>query len=105
MHSVTITVERKAGLVVPTSVRRLAGMKAGDQLEVKASRGVITIVSKPDNASEEYTAAQRKVIGREIAKGLVDVRKGRVHGPLDAAEMAHFLKAELKARAKKSKPK
>ena len=100
----TITVKSKSGLMVPPSVRRRAGIKAGDRLEFKVSRGVITIVAKPDGAKDEYTAEQRRAIDREIAKGLEDIRQGRVHGPFTASEATRFLKAELKARGKKTKP-
>lgn len=45
----SVTVKNNtARLVVPASVRRQASIKAGDQLEFKASRGSITItVSQP----------------------------------------------------------
>ena len=43
----TIILKEKADLVVPPSVRRLAGIKAGDRLEFKTARGMITIVAKP----------------------------------------------------------
>ncbi|MDP8982441.1 MAG: AbrB/MazE/SpoVT family DNA-binding domain-containing protein [Acidobacteriota bacterium] len=99
----TITVKNETDLVVPPSVRRKAGIKAGDRLEIKASRGVITIVTKPDSAAQEYTPEQRRVIDRGIAQGLEDVRKGRVYGPFSAPEAARFLRAELKARARSAK--
>ena len=99
----TITVKNKTDLVVPPSVQRKAGIKAGDQLEIKASRGVITIVTKPGSASDEYTPEQRRLIDREIALGLEDVRKGRVYGPFSAPEATRFLKAEIKARARRAK--
>ena len=104
MPSVTITVRNKASLMVPPSVRRKAGIKTGDRLEFKASRGVITIVAKPGGEADEYAPEQRRLIGREIAKGLKDIQRGRVHGPFTAQEAAKFLKAELKIRTKKSKP-
>ena len=103
MPSVTVTVRRKAGLVVPLSVRRQAGIKAGDRLEFKASRGVITILTKSNNVEDEYTSDQRRMIDREIARGLEDSNKGRVHGPFTAPEATKFIKSELKARAKKPK--
>ena len=102
-QSVTVTLRPKSGLTVPPSVRRKAGIKAGDRLEFKASRGLITIQTKPIDV-DNYTAAQRRAIDREIAKGLEDVRRGRVHGPFTAADAARFLRAELKIRSKKSKP-
>ena len=38
-----ITVKDKTNLVVPESVRRQAGIKAGDRVEFKVSSGTITI--------------------------------------------------------------
>jgi bifunctional DNA-binding transcriptional regulator/antitoxin component of YhaV-PrlF toxin-antitoxin module len=101
MPSVTVTVRSKAGLVVPPSVRRQAGIKTGDRLEFKASRGVITILTKSNDLDGEYTPSQRRMIDREIARGLEDIKKGRVHGPFTAAEATRFIKSELKARGTK----
>jgi len=84
----TVTVKNKTPLVVPPAVRRQAGLKSGDQLEFKVSRGVITIVPKLPPAADEYTAAQRQVIDRGIAKGLEEIRKGRFHGPFKTAGAA-----------------
>jgi bifunctional DNA-binding transcriptional regulator/antitoxin component of YhaV-PrlF toxin-antitoxin module len=41
----TVTVKNKTSLVVPPSVQRQAGIKAGDRLEFRASSGTITITS------------------------------------------------------------
>lgn len=84
----TVTVKNKTPLVIPTAVRRKAGFKSGDQLEFKVSGRVITIRPKPPTADDEYTPAQRRVIDRGIAKGLEDIRKGRVHGPFHTADEA-----------------
>jgi bifunctional DNA-binding transcriptional regulator/antitoxin component of YhaV-PrlF toxin-antitoxin module len=105
MPSVTVTVRRKAGLVVPPSVRRQAGIKAGDQLEFKASRGMITILTKPSDAEDNYASDRRRLVDREIARGLEDIKRGRVHGPFTASEAAKFIMAELKTRTRKRKPK
>ena len=96
----TVTVKSKAaGLVVPPSVRRQAGIRAGDRLEFKVSRGKITIVARRAAEDEEYTPAQRRAIDREIAKGLEDVRQGRVHGPFRSAdEMIGYLRDFAKKR-------
>jgi bifunctional DNA-binding transcriptional regulator/antitoxin component of YhaV-PrlF toxin-antitoxin module len=50
-----VTVKNKTPLVVPTAARRKAGFKSGQELEVKASGGVITIIPKPspDEAQDE----------------------------------------------------
>jgi bifunctional DNA-binding transcriptional regulator/antitoxin component of YhaV-PrlF toxin-antitoxin module len=76
----TVIVKSKAPLVVPPSVRRRAGLKNGDKLEFKVSSGVITILPKPA-ADDEETPAQREVIARDLAKGLADIRHGRLQGP------------------------
>lgn len=99
----TITLKAKSQLVVPSSVQRKARLKAGDRVEFKASPGVITIIGKPSAAArvtdDEYTPEQRRIVNREIAKGLEDVRKGRTYGPFDTADEAiQFLRKEIRAR-------
>jgi hypothetical protein len=54
---------------------------------------------------DEYTSDQRRMIDREIARGLEDIKKGRVHGPFTAPEATEFIKTELKTRTKKRKTK
>jgi AbrB family looped-hinge helix DNA binding protein len=96
----TVTVKNKAPLVVPSAVRRRAGLKSGDKLEFKVSGGIITILPKLPAADDEYTPAQRRIIDRGITKGLEDIKKGRVHGPFENAEEAI---AHLKAHARRRK--
>ena len=86
--TMTVTVKNKTPLVVPPAVRRMAGLKIGDKLEFKVSGGVITILPKLPTADDDYTPAQRRMIDRGIAKGLEDIRKGRVHGPFETADEA-----------------
>ena len=71
--------------MVPLTIRRRAGIKAGDRLEFKTARGVITIVSRSRIADEE-TPEQRKIIDAQLAEGLEDIRKGRVSRPFDTVE-------------------
>src|SRR3990170_705072 len=86
----TITLKKKARLVVPPSIQRKARLKAGDQVEFKATPGMITIVSKPPAAppstDDEYTPEQRRIIDRQIAEGLEDIKKGRTYGPFNTVE-------------------
>jgi AbrB family looped-hinge helix DNA binding protein len=97
----TVTVKNKAPLVVPFAVRRRAGLKSGDKLEFKVSGGVITILPKPPTPDDEYTPAQRRIIDRDIAKGLEDIKKGRVHGPFENVEKAiAHLKTHVRRRKK-----
>ena len=105
----TITVTNEIQRMFPPGVRRKAGFKAGDQLEVKAIGGIVTFISKPPAVvHNEYTPEQRRVIDAHIAEGLEDIKHGRLHGPFDThEEMIGFLHSEVKkAKAKKStKPK
>ena len=92
----TIVVNEKTRQLFPPSVRRQAGLKVGDELEVKVSGGVITMLPKLPNADDEYTAEQRRVIDARLD----DAEKGKTYGPFTAAEATRFLKAELKSRSK-----
>ncbi|HEX4593638.1 MAG TPA: hypothetical protein VH157_05165 [Bryobacteraceae bacterium] len=64
-----------------------------------------TLKKKASLAADQYTPAQRAMIDLEIAKGLQDVQEGRIHGPFSPPEATRFIKAEIRARAKKPKPK
>jgi AbrB family looped-hinge helix DNA binding protein len=93
----TVIVKSKTDLVVPPSVRRRAGIKAGDRLEFKVSGGVIHIVPKP-SADDECTARQRRIIDRALAEGMDDITKGRLHGPFETHEaMVEFLHRQTNA--------
>jgi bifunctional DNA-binding transcriptional regulator/antitoxin component of YhaV-PrlF toxin-antitoxin module len=81
----TIVVNNKTGLVVPPSVRRQAGIKNGERVEFRVSGGVINIVPRLPSAAAECTPAQRRIIDRDLAKGLA-VRRGRVQGPFASHE-------------------
>ena len=100
----TITVkDQTQQLVVPAQLQRRAGFKTGDQLEFKASRGVITIAAKPVTADDEYTPEQRQIIEARLAKADQDIREGRVYGPFDTAdEMIASMKEELKKKRAKA---
>ncbi len=86
------------------------GVAEGDLIEASVQRGKIVLTptmvidrSKFPTADSEYTPAQRRIIDRELAKGLDDIKAGRVHGPFTAGHAARFIKSELKARSKKTK--
>jgi AbrB family looped-hinge helix DNA binding protein len=98
----TVTVKNNtAELVVPSSIRRRAGIKAGDQLEFKVSGGIINIIPKLPSAADEYTPAQRRVIDAQLA----EAAKGPYHGPFETADAAiKFLNREIRKR-KTIKPK
>jgi bifunctional DNA-binding transcriptional regulator/antitoxin component of YhaV-PrlF toxin-antitoxin module len=90
-----------APLVVPSAIRRKAGFRGGEDLEFKATGGVITIVRKPPVASNEYTPAQRRIIDAR----LTEARKGPYIGPFETADEAiKFIRKEIRNR-KAMKPK
>lgn len=92
----TITVTSEFQRMFPPGVRRMAGFKAGDQVEVKASGGVVTLIPKLPVADDEYTAEQRRTIKAEVA----EARKGPYHGPFkNAEEFAAYFKAYKRSRS------
>ena len=104
----TITINEKTCQIFPPSVRRQAGIKTGDQLEVKVSGGIITMLPKRPAADDEYTPQQRRYIDARLAKADEDIKQGRLHGPFEThKEMIAFLHNEVKnVKAKKRrKPK
>lgn len=42
----TVTIKEKSQILVPRTLQRQAGFKMGDEIELRASRGIITIVPK-----------------------------------------------------------
>lgn len=97
-HTMTIAIKNnnKTPLVVPTSVRRRAGFKSGQEIEFKASGGVITILPKLPSADDEYTSEQRRTIDAQLRAA----EKGPFHGPFEnASEAIAYMKRELKKRA------
>ena len=78
----TVVLKSNTDLVVPPSVRRQAGIKPGDQLEFKASRGAITIKAVPPRtykATKAELAAIRKGEA-EIARGEYVTLADLLHG-------------------------
>jgi AbrB family looped-hinge helix DNA binding protein len=79
----TFTLKPKSEITVPGSIRRKAGIKAGDRFEFSVSGHVITILPKPA-ADDDLTPAQRRATDRAIAKGLDDIKHGRLEGPFSS---------------------
>ena len=53
--------------------------------------------SKFPTADDEYSRAERKAIDVRLAKGLADVKAGRVHGPFRThEELIEFLHAQIR---------
>jgi len=97
----TVALKNKQPVVVSQAALRRAGFKSGQELEVKASGGVITIIPRLPSANDEYTPRQRRVVDAAIAKA----RKGPYHGPFETADDAiSFLRKEIRKR-KAARPK
>jgi len=92
-----------AELVVPPSIRRRAGIKAGDRLEFEAARGVITIRKSQQLEDDEYTPAQRRMIQKRLDEAAEDVRQGRVYGPFSTHQelMASLMKTGKPAASRR----
>ena len=96
--TVAVKNNNKTPLVVPSAVRRQARFKSGQELEFRASGGVITILPKLPSADDEYTPEQRRIIDAQLD----EAEKGpfQFHGPFNTAdEMIAHVKGELKKRA------
>lgn len=65
------------------AIRKRAGLRPGDRVEVRARGGVITIEGKPPVADDdEYTPEQRAKLSAELA----EAAKGPLHGPFSSGE-------------------
>src|SRR5258708_40222183 len=99
-----VKIQRKGQLTLPTRLRSAVGVAEGDLVEASVQRGKIVLTPKMTIhrpkfpvADDEYTPAQRRIIDRELAKGLDDVKAGRVYGPFTAGQATRFIKSALKA--------
>lgn len=96
--TITVRNDNKTPLVIPSSIRRKAGFKTGEELEIKAHGGVITILPKLPTADDDYTPEQRRVIDARLAKAL----KGPSYRPFESAAVK-LLKSEIRRRKAKRK--
>ena len=85
-----VKVKGKYQVTLPASIRQKVGVLVGDLLEAKVEKDKITLTPK-------------RVVDREIAIALDDMRKGRVHGPFGSVDkMLRSLHTARKSRRKKS---
>ena len=81
-------------VTLPSTLRKRAGLSAGDLLEAKLGKG------------GEITLTPRSLLDQHIEEGLGDIAKGRTYGPFDTAEkMIESLQRNMKARANTTKTK
>ncbi len=109
-----VKIQRKGQMTLPSELRAAIGVGEGDRLEASVRRGKIVLTptlvidrSGFPTAADEYTPTQRRVVERELAKGLEDIRKGRTYGPFNTVkEMVASIEENIrKQRATKRKAK
>jgi AbrB family looped-hinge helix DNA binding protein len=109
----TAKIQPKGQVTIPTSVRRLAGLSAGDSVNFTFQRGKIIITpravidrSQFPNADDKYTPAQRRAVDRGIAQSEKEYQQGKGLGPFDshAQFITSLHKDARKPGSKKNKP-
>jgi len=88
-----VKIQLKGQVTLPTRMRSALGVAEGDLVEASVQRGRIVLTPKVvldrsqfPTADDEYTPAQRRAINARLAKGLADVKAGRLHGPFRTHE-------------------
>ena len=100
-------IQHDGQVTIPTSLRNQAGLSKGDLVELSFHRGKIVLTpkdrSKPLDARDEYTPAQRRAINRGIAQSEREYKQGRFFGPFDSPEalIASLHKEAAKLRGKR----
>ena len=85
----TVAVKTKFQIVIPQRIRKQVGVDVGDILEARVEHGKITYTPK-------------KLIDRDLAEGLEDLRHGRTHGPYATArEAVAALESRVRRTTKK----
>ncbi|MBL8219728.1 MAG: AbrB/MazE/SpoVT family DNA-binding domain-containing protein [Bryobacterales bacterium] len=87
--------------VLPSRVRRQAGFKTGDTVEVRAIGGIVTLISKPQLSEQTSQEA------RQVLEEVDEACKGPYYGPFySAQEFSEFLeryKSQPRAQGPKTK--
>jgi hypothetical protein len=101
----TVAIKNKQPIAVSPAALRRAGFKSGQEIEIKVSGGLITLLPKLPTADDEYTPAQRRAIDRGIAASEKDYTEGRSYGPFrtHAEFIASLHKEATKLRRTKRK--
>jgi bifunctional DNA-binding transcriptional regulator/antitoxin component of YhaV-PrlF toxin-antitoxin module len=91
----TVTVKNQDRLVVPASVQRKAGIRAGDRLEFRVSAGVITITAarartyKPTKSELAAIRKGESAIARGDSVSLCEFLHGLASKPRKAGTKAN----------------
>jgi bifunctional DNA-binding transcriptional regulator/antitoxin component of YhaV-PrlF toxin-antitoxin module len=96
----TVLVKNKEPLVVPAAARRRAGFKSGQELEVKASGGLITIAPK---LSRDELQDEREIRDPKIQAMIRDGREEFLAGKTRPIE--EFFAARDSRARRRSRPK
>ena len=98
----TVTVKNKTPLVVPLAMRRKAGFKSGQEIEFKASGGVITIVPKlsPDELQDAQEIRDPR-IRATIRKGHEEFLAGKTR-PIEEFFAERAAQARTRKRVRRS---
>ena len=101
-----VKIHRKGQMTLPSSFRAAMGVGEGSVVELSLKNGKTVITPKVvidrsqfQNADEEYTPAQRRIIDARLAKADKDIKAGRTYGPFDTAQE---MIADMKERFRKS---
>ena len=109
--SALVKVQNNGQVTIPPRLRSQAGISEGDLVEASFDRGRIVLTPKPiidrskfPSAEDEFTPEQRRVIDREIARGLEDIKQGRTYGPFNTVEeMAASIEGNIKKSRRATK--
>lgn len=104
-----VKLQKKGQLTIPNQMRDQVGLAEGDYVQV-ISRGNKIILEPAQvmtrSAAAELTPAQKRALGARLAKGLADVKAGRLHGPFNThREFVKFLHDQVAKTKAKAKPK
>ncbi len=104
-----VKLQKKGQLTIPNQMRESFGLSEGDYIQV-ISRGNQIILEPAQvvtrTAAAELNAAQRQSLDDRLAKGMADVKAGRIKGPFPSAKDASaYIETVVKAGRGSKKPK
>lgn len=97
----TITIDDANRVAFPAAIRDRAQIKAGDELEVFVSAGVITMVPKLPVAHSEYTPEERRRILDAVRAADVEPEYGPFRDGDDVAAFLESNSSEFESRPRK----
>ena len=76
-----VKIQRKGQITLPTRMRSALRVVEGDLVEASVQRGRIVWTPKVVIDPSQFPTADDEYTPARLAKGLADVKAGRVHGP------------------------